>query len=139
MSGSDDFVESLILLPNSILSEEWFTNLQLEMAELEQLSKAVYSTTLNYYKNQNEDGKAQAVLASNLFWQLCERKFQDLVNVCDDYAEILALRKTFAHFANQAYNQFCAKDTARQLDAWAKNYPNLSKYLKDINTKEASV
>ena len=139
VSGSDDFVESLILLPNSILSEEWFTNLQLEMAELEQLSKAVYSTTLNYYKNQNEDGKAQAVLASNLFWQLCERKFQDLVNVCDDYAEILALRKTFAHFANQAYNQFCAKDTARQLDAWAKNYPNLSKYLKDINTKEASV
>jgi CRISPR system Cascade subunit CasA len=108
------------------------------MTELDQLSKIVYSATLNYFKNQNSEGKAQAGLASNLFWQLCERKFQDLVNVCDDYNQAKALRKNYAGFANQAYDHFCPKDTARQLDSWAKNRPNLGKYLKDqTKTEEA--
>jgi CRISPR system Cascade subunit CasA len=131
VSGTDDFVESLIMLPQDILGTLWFANLQQEMTELDQLSKIVYSATLNFFKNQNMDGKAQAGLASNLFWQLCERRFQELVNVCDDFNQAQALRKNFAGFANQAYDRFCAKDTARQLDAWAKNRPNLGKYLKD--------
>ena len=138
VSGTDDFVESLIILPQQILGTLWFANLQLEMAELDQLSKIVYSATFNYFKNQNMEGKAQGGLASNLFWQLCERRFQDLVNVCDDFNKAKALRKNFAGFANQAYDRFCAKDTARQLDAWAKNRPNLGKYLKDqTKTEEA--
>jgi CRISPR system Cascade subunit CasA len=138
VSGTDDFVESLIILPQQILGTLWFSNLQQEMTELDQLSKIVYSAALNYFKNQNREGKAQAGLASNLFWQLCERKFQDLVNVCDDFNKAVALRKNFAGFANQAYDRFCAKDTARQLDAWAKNRPNLGRYMKDqIKTEEA--
>ncbi len=138
VSGSDDFVESVIMLPQEILGTLWFTNLQLEMTELDQLSKIVYSATLHYFKNQNMVGKDQAGLASNLFWQLCERKFQDLVNVCDDFNQAKAMRKTFAGFVNQAYDAFCAKNTARQLDAWAKNRPNLGKYLKDQpKTEEA--
>ncbi len=131
VSGSDDSVESLITLPQSVLGTFWFANLQLEMTDLEQLSKIVYSATLNYFKSQNMESKGQAGLASNLFWQLCERKFQDLVNVCDDTDQAQSLRKNFAGFANQAYDTYCAKDTARQLDAWAKNRPNLGKYLKD--------
>ena len=134
VSGSDDAVESLITLPQSVLGTFWFANLQLEMTDLDQLAKIVYSATLNYFKSQNMESKGQAGLASNLFWQLCERKFQDLVNVCDDTEQAQSLRKNFAGFANQAYDTFCAKDTARQLDAWAKNRPNLGKYLKDQHT-----
>ncbi|MBS3954226.1 MAG: type I-E CRISPR-associated protein Cse1/CasA [Methylomicrobium sp.] len=138
VSGTDDFVESVIMLPQEILGSTWFANLKQEMTELDQLSKIVYSATLNYFKNQNSEGKAQAGLASNLFWQLCERKFQDLVNNCHDYNQAKALRKNFAGFANQAYDHFCPKDTARQLDAWAKNRPNLGNYLKDqTKTEEA--
>ncbi len=138
VSGTDDFVESVIMLPQDIFGTLWFSNLQQEMTELDQLSKIVYSATLNFFKNQNMDGKAQAGLASNLFWQLCERRFQELVNVSDDFNQAQALRKNFAGFANQAYDRFCAKDTARQLDAWAKNRPNLGKYLKDqTKTEEA--
>lgn len=138
VSGSDDFVESVIMLPQDILGTMWFSNLQQEMTELDQLSKIVYSATLNFFKNQNMEGKAQAGLASNLFWQLCERRFQELVNACDDFNQAQALRKNFAGFANQAYDRFCAHDTARQLDAWAKNRPNLGKYLKDqTKTEEA--
>jgi len=138
VSGTDDFVESVIMLPQDIFGTLWFANLQQEMTELDQLSKIVYSATLNFFKNQNMDGKAQAGLASNLFWQLCERRFQELVNVCDDFNQAQALRKNFAGFANQAYDRFCAHDTARQLDAWAKNRPNLGKYLKNqTKTEEA--
>lgn len=134
----DDFVESLIYLPKQELGEPWLNQLQQEMTELDQLSKIVYSATLNFFKNQNMDGKAQAGLASNLFWQLCERRFQELVNVCDDFNKAKAMRKTFARYVDQAYDRYCAKDTARQLDAWAKNRPNLGKYLKDqTKTEEA--
>jgi CRISPR system Cascade subunit CasA len=139
VSGSDDSVESLITLPQSVLGSFWFANLQLEMTDLELLSKIVYGATFNYFKNQNMESKGQAGLASNLFWQLCERKFQDLVNVCDDTDQAQSLRKNFAGFANQAYDTFCAKDTARQLDAWAKNRPNLGKYLKDQNKHKEEV
>jgi CRISPR system Cascade subunit CasA len=140
VSGTDDFVESVIMLPEHILGTHWFANLQLEMTELEQLSKIVYSATFNYFENQNMKDKTRAGLAGNLFWQLCEHKFQDLVYACEDYNQAKALRKNFAGFANQAYDRFCAKDTARQLDAWAKNRPNLGKYLKyQTKTEEAPV
>ena len=138
VSGADDFVESVVMLPKDKMGGLWFSYLKLEMAELDQLSKIVYSATLHYYKNQNMDGKNRAGLASNLFWQLCEREFQNLINVCDEPNQEQSLRKKFASFANQAYDQFCAKDTARQLDAWAKNQPNLGRYLHDqTKTQEA--
>jgi CRISPR system Cascade subunit CasA len=107
------------------------------MDELDKLSKIVYGTTLSYFKNQNMESKEQAALASNLFWQLCERRFQHLVNNCDDSDKVRALRPMFAGFALKAYDSCCANDTARQLDAWAKNRPNLSQYLKN-STKEAA-
>lgn len=132
----DDFLESLVYLPKQDLGEPWFRQLQLEMTELEQLSKIVYSATFNYFENQNMKDKTRAGLAGNLFWQLCEHKFQDLVYACEDFNQAKALRKNFAGFANQAYDRFCAKDTARQLDAWAKNRPNLGKYLKDQTITE---
>jgi CRISPR system Cascade subunit CasA len=138
VSGTDDFVESLVTLPTEHLGEDWFQRLKLEMTELEQVAKIAYSATLNYYKSQNMDGKAQAGQASHLFWQLCERKFQTLINACVDPRQAKALRKTFAAFANQAYDRFCAKETARQLDAWAKNRPNLGQYLKDLDKTGAS-
>lgn len=137
VSGSDDFVESLIELESGILGELWFINLQLEMNELDNLSKAVYGATLNYFRSQKMEAKEQGAQAANLFWQLCERRFQDLVNVCGDADQARAMRSVFAQFVHKAYDTHCPNDTGRQLDAWAKNRPNLSKYLKNP-TKEAA-
>lgn len=137
VSGSDDFVESLIQLNSSILGGKWFANLQLEMDELEKLSKIVYGATLTFFKNQNMDGKGPASHANNLFWQLCERGFQELVNACNDAEQAHAMRPVFAGFVHKAYDTFCPKETARQLDAWAKNRPNLGKYLTN-SIKEAA-
>jgi CRISPR system Cascade subunit CasA len=138
VAGSDDFVESLIQLECSMLGDVWFNNLQLEMNELEKISKTIYSKTFAYFKNQNMESKGLASQAGNLFWQLCERRFQDLVFACDDADQVLALRPTFAGFAFKAYDTYCPRETARQLDAWAKNRPNLSKYLKNSRKEKAA-
>ena len=137
-SGSDDFVESLLQLDTSILGELWFTNLQLEMDELDKLSKITYSSTLAYFKSQNMENKNQAAQAGNLFWQLCERQFQKLVMACESAELARALRPIFAGFVNKAYDTYCPKATARQLEVWAKNRPNLGKYLSNPNMKEAA-
>lgn len=134
VSGSDDFVESVTFMDSEYLGEFWYGNLKLEMAELDQLAKIVYGATMSYFKSQKADGKNQAAQASNLFWQLCERKFQDLVNACGEESQekTKALRKIFAQFVNTAYNNSCPNDTARQLNSWAENLPNLAKYLKEL-------
>lgn len=130
-SGDDDFVESAVMLPLEALGEAWFAVLQQEMSELDGLSKILYSATLNYCKTLKADGKGQAAQASNLFWQLCERQFQHLVDDCDKPEQVRQFRRLFASFVGQSYNRYCPNDTARQLDAWAKNLPNLARYLKD--------
>jgi CRISPR system Cascade subunit CasA len=133
----DDFVESSVFLPSKAEREEseWFDKLEQEMTELEHLSKIVYGSTFKYFDNLKADAKNQAAQATHLFWQLCERRFQDLVDACGE-GDTKALRKTFAHFASTAYNSYCSHDTARQLDAWAKNLPNFGKYLKDTKQQE---
>jgi CRISPR system Cascade subunit CasA len=107
------------------------------MNELDSLSKTIYGATLNYFKNQNMEAKGQGAQAGNLFWQLCERRFQDLVNACGDADQARAMRPVFARFVHKAFDAYCPNHTARQLDAWAKNRPNLSKYLKN-SIKEAA-
>lgn len=131
VSGSDDFVESEIRLESSLLGDIWFSTLKQEIGELENISKIVYSATISFFKTQKADGKDQAKQASSLFWQLCERKFQKLVYACaDDSGEkSKLLRRVFAGFVDTAYNTYCPKDTARQIDSWAANHPNLAKYL----------
>jgi CRISPR system Cascade subunit CasA len=142
----DDFIESHVSLPSNEemeTSPQWFDNLKQEMEALDnQLAKIVYSKTISYFKSQKADGKNHAALASGLFWQLCERQFQDLVNACavegvEGMNKRKILRKDFAQFASTAYNSYCPNDTARQLDAWAENLPHLGKYLgKKTKTEE---
>ncbi|WP_295103003.1 type I-E CRISPR-associated protein Cse1/CasA [uncultured Candidatus Kuenenia sp.] len=133
VSGTNDFVESEIQLSTASLGDAWFGKLKHEMDDLDGLSKTVYGATIGFFKTQKSEGKNQAAQASNLFWQLCERKFQTLVDACADDSgkEVKKLRVVFAGFVNKAYNTYCAKDTARQLDAWAANCPNLVKYLAE--------
>jgi len=131
VSGNDDFVESEVIFNALTLREVWFAHLKNEMGELENLSKIVYGATLGFFKTQKVDGTEQARQAANLFWQLSERKFQELVNACNDDLgrEVKILRREFAGFVNKAYDMYCPKDTSRQIDAWAANKPNLSRYL----------
>lgn len=133
-SGSDDFVESQIWLHSEILGESWFSQLKQEMDALDGLAKNLYGRVQGFFKEQTVDGSKIAPQATHMFWQLCERDFQKLVDHCDQTDESTMerkkLRQRFAGYVNQAYDRFCPRETARQLDAWAKCRPNNSKYLK---------
>lgn len=138
VSGSDDAVESEIWLKSAILGENWFSQLKIEMSELDVLAKALYGRVLGYFKVLTVEGKNTAAQATSMFWQLCERDFQDLINHCDFNKEAnqarQQLRRKFARYQHQAYDHFCPNGTARQIDAWANNRPNHLKYI----TQEAS-
>ena len=129
----NDFVESQLWLHSSALGAIWFSQLQSEMTGLDELAKGLYGRVMGYFKAQLVDGADFAAQATHLFWQLCERDFQNLLDHCDQgEAHQQArhqLRRRFASYAQQAYDRFCPKDTARQLDAWASCRPNHGKYL----------
>ena len=133
-SGSDDFVESQVWLESDVLGELWFVQLKAEMDELGELAKGLYGRVMFFFKEQKADGSKLAAQASTLFWQLCERHTQQLVDACEPNEQGAEqrrkLRAIFAGYVQQAYNNFCPHETARQLDAWAKCRPNNSKYLR---------
>lgn len=131
VSGSDDFVESLLELDCSLLDRTWFENLQTEMLQLDWLSKIIYSATFNYFKSQNLESRDRAAQASNLFWQSCEPQFRKLVRACSDSDTVKStMRPIFAGLVSRSYDFSCSKNTTRQLDAWAKNRPSLVGYLR---------
>lgn len=128
VKGDDDFVESEFLLESSELGENWFLQLKANMVSIEDLADTVYACTKGFYKKQKAGGKDQAKQASNLFWQLAEQHFQSLINACgNNTAE--NMRPIYAQIALKAYDTYCPKDTARQLDAWAASRPQLGKYF----------
>jgi len=133
-SGGDDFVESQVWLHSAMLGDLWFVQLKAEMDELGELAKGLYGRVMAFFKEQKVDGSKLAAQASTLFWQLCERHFQQLVDACEPDEQGAhqrrQLRLIFAGYVQQAYDRFCPKETARQLDAWAKCRPNNSKYLR---------
>jgi CRISPR system Cascade subunit CasA len=138
VKAEDDFVESEIQLNSQTLELTWFNKLKHEMEELEdvagKLKFSVYKANRREIKeNKEKDKRADSVSksAETLYWQLCERKFQELVNACAETSDedTKKIRHLFAEFVKKAYNTYCPKDTARQLDAWAANRPNLTKYM----------
>jgi len=132
--GTDDFVESTIWIDSAALSELWFDQLQAEMTALDELAKGLYGRVLAYFKAQLVGGGDLAAQATQLFWQLCERDAQRLFAHCgqgDAHVTVRRqLRRRFSGYAQQSYDRYCPKETARQLDAWARCRPNHSKYLQ---------
>ncbi|WP_460428817.1 type I-E CRISPR-associated protein Cse1/CasA [Azotobacter armeniacus] len=142
-AGNDDFVESQIWLHSSSLGASWFGQLKFEMDGIEKLADQLWSSVFHYFKELKADnGKKEAntyagkvaKVATHLFWQLCERDFQALVDACEPDEEgrrqRQELRRRFARYVQQAYDRFCPRETARQLDAWAKCRPSTAKYLQ---------
>ncbi|MFN3066624.1 type I-E CRISPR-associated protein Cse1/CasA [Serratia sp. J2] len=143
-SGTDDYVQSEIWLSSRLLGSVFLEYLKHEMTQLEAIQKLLWGAVVRYFRQLSDidksgTGKAQPFVASQAekatgtFWQLCERQAQFLINACDMTEEArlqrLQLRKTFAAYAIQVFDQVCPNDSARQMDAWAQTRPNFSKYL----------
>lgn len=131
LTGTDDFVESETQLPSSIFTELtiFFSNLSEQMLNLDSVSKSVYAAINGYYADLMVEGKNFAVKACNQYWQQCESIFQRIVDTCskkntDQYNhEMDKINNQIWQFVKQIYNQYCPNQSARQLEAWAKNFP----------------
>jgi CRISPR system Cascade subunit CasA len=134
VSGSDDFVESIVTLNSESLGDVWFSLLKTETSVLDELSKMLYGRISGYFRELKSEGKNLAAQASNQFWRSCEDHFQALVDACDpsnDATERLArLRRKFCGIALETYDRVCARNTARQMDSWIRNRPDASKFLR---------
>lgn len=136
VSGSDDFVESQVWLHRSALGERWFLQFKAEMDALADLAKVLYGRVMAFFREQRVADSKLAALASTLFWELCERHLQQLVDACEPDEQSAEqrrqLRRTFAGYVHQSYDRFCPNETARQLEVWAKCRPNNSTYLGQV-------
>jgi CRISPR system Cascade subunit CasA len=145
-SGTDDYVQSEIWLHSSLLGSLFLDQLKLEMNQLEAIQKQLWGAVIRYFRQLSDidksgSGKAQpfvanqAEKATGIFWQLCERQSQALIDACDSTEEARSqrfqLHKVFIGYATQVFDQLCPHTSARQMDAWAQARPNFSKYLKD--------
>jgi len=125
----NDFVDSIILLSIDHFGKIWYEHLKCEMELLEDLSKSLKKSITNFFKHQKSKVGEKANKACNVFWQLCELSFEKLLIACKSPEDVMSIRPIFLGYVNKVYDMFCPKDTARQLDVWAKNRPNLKKYL----------
>lgn len=132
VSGSDDYVESTIWLESELLGEVWFELLKAEMNDLDALSKTLYGRVKGYCNAQKLKSDNISAQANRVFWQLVERDFKGLLVACDpeNKGGLPQMRRRFASYAHQVYDQFCPRGTSRQMESWAQNKPNTGKYLK---------
>ncbi|HGJ5877046.1 MAG TPA: hypothetical protein ACHBX0_12715 [Arsenophonus sp.] len=123
-------MESLCWLEPSFLGERWFARFKEEMSELDKLAKMLYWCVISYYKTLLVNCSNYVKKATHLFWQLCERQAQALVDDCGKPDICHRLWCQFASYTEQVFNHTCPHQTVRQLDAWAKAKANLAIYLK---------
>lgn len=129
LSGADDVVESEISLPLKELDERWFLNLRTVMEQAETLGKTVYAAVAGYYRDEKSENAVQwAERAAGEFWQLAERHFQALLAACvpeepDERERIVAVLRGCVR---DCYARACPRETARQLENWARHRPSFS-------------
>jgi CRISPR system Cascade subunit CasA len=124
LTGTDNFVESEVMLSSDLIGESFYGYLENEMKYWEENADILYKSIFHYFSELHKEGKSLAVQGTNLYWQLCEGEFQILNDICYGNPEKrYELRKKIRSYALQIYNEQCPNLTARQLEAWAKNRP----------------
>jgi CRISPR system Cascade subunit CasA len=127
VSGTDDYVESEIIFNSVFFEKNAYMYLKSTMDYLDDISRILYGTVTGYYKELNVDGKEFAKKSTETFWQLCERKFSALLKACEDKTgkSSESMKPEFAKIVTTVYEEYCPRESARQIDAWAKHYPHI--------------
>jgi len=136
VTGKDDFVESELYFDNKALGEDWYHHFCRQVDQLDNYSEKVSTSIKSYYsskktakKTASVEGHKFAKKGAELFWELCEKDVQELIEICyeNDDDKINTFMKRFIGYVYDVYNTFCPKNTARQIDAWAANKPIIRK------------
>jgi CRISPR system Cascade subunit CasA len=127
----DDFIDSMILFRSEDMGELWFASLEKEIQALDGLSNKLWRAVNGYQKDMGSNKSPIIEKALAMFWELCDQHSQRIVFSCNDPKKMESLRRTLADHANCAYNTYCPNDSAKQMNAWAKNIPDLYQYLSN--------
>lgn len=124
MSGDDDFVESVFLVPNEWQGTIFLNEYKEEMLNLDHIRRVLYSSVMKFYEELKaaDVGKSKAERAQATFWTLCSPLGSQWVQACGK-GETVRLRHEFQKAAWQAYDLVCPKGTSKQLMAYEKCRP----------------
>ena len=141
--GNDaNYIESEFTILTEWDRALWFTNYGKALDLLDNLSKFVYSSNFNYQKTLNTGReKEYGVKASTKYWALLEKYAQDLVTSCinTESSEYKKVMRKCIYTVNKIYDEFAPHETNRQMDAWAKNKPNLGKFYSMFKVDKVTV
>ncbi|OQA81917.1 MAG: CRISPR-associated protein Cse1 (CRISPR_cse1) [Lentisphaerae bacterium ADurb.Bin242] len=149
LSGYDDYVESEFRIPVQSATESGFTTYKSMMKTLNSFSNILNSSIIHYFKTKQEKEEKKPKMSSfvkaiaersvSVFWERMEPSAQQIINTafCGSTEEQReAEYKKWAAVAREVYNQFCPRETARQLTAWVESEPNFfSKKTKSPQKK----
>jgi CRISPR system Cascade subunit CasA len=129
-TGTDDYVESEISFETAMFGETWFVLFKAEMAALEMVADTLRKSVKRYYSLLKADGAKAADKAVALFWQMCERHLQLLVEACGDKQgdSLTPLKNRLHGYSYKVFDTACPRESARQLDAWAGARPSPEKF-----------
>ncbi len=138
IKNNDDYVESEIQLHSSAFGDSFCNKLFEEMRKLNEFCSDLQKFVVGYNveirggkssKNAKQIGSQNIPSVESDYWQQCEGVFQRIVDTCsientDQYnQEMDKINAQIWQFVKQIYNQYCPNQSARQLEAWAKNFP----------------
>jgi len=121
----------MILFRSEDMGELWFASLENEIQALDGLSNKLRRAVNGYQKDMGSNKSHIIEKALAMFWELCDQHSQRIVFSCNDPEKMKSLRKTLADHANHAFNAYCPNDSAKQMNAWAKNIPDLYHYISN--------
>ena len=102
---------------------------QKQMEIINKIAEEVRKSTLRYFKHQCCIAKNQASDCKNVFFQLIEPYFQNIINSCQN-KNTETMHKIFIANALKAYDLYCGNSTSKQLISWVLNRPTFFKCFK---------
>ena len=128
LSGTNDYVESVFLFATDYIRGASYQLFSRMMEDLEKMAKRLYASVVGYYtKVPGKDNAAnQATRAKSVFWERMEPHAQEILELAFAEENREAIREArnvwFARLC-QVYDEFCPRDTPRQMTAWVEAHP----------------
>ncbi|MBQ9501488.1 MAG: type I-E CRISPR-associated protein Cse1/CasA [Lentisphaeria bacterium] len=135
LSGTNDYVESEFSIDTAYMfanSYHTFTGL---MEKLEKMAKRLFGSVFNYFtKTAGQDNAADfAARAKSVFWERMEPHAQEIITLAFSETDENTLGRATGKWFDllcRIYEEFCPRDTPRQLTAWVEAHPGFQTITK---------
>ncbi len=142
LSGKDDEIDSEIQIAIDWIALTEYKYFRYEMDIIEQISKILYLSTKKYFKILNAPSFSDSISSKTVssFWNELESFSSEIIDIyfSNNLNKQSILREKIINISLNCFDQNCAKETARQLEAYVQSRPNYSKFI-DKSIKEEGI